>query len=74
VLENKLDTALTKFNDLQSQNKGLRGEIDVWRKQLRNQTRVNKGYTTEITQTIQKIKELNNHTSNTQSFSESQVN
>jgi len=56
LLENKLETALTKYNDLQAQNKVLRGEIDVWRKQLRNQTRVNKGYVREIHNTVEKIK------------------
>ena len=70
LLENKLETALTKFNDLQAQNKVLRGEIDVWRKQLRNQTRVNKGYVREINNTIEKIKQLNNLTYNGQRFCE----
>jgi hypothetical protein len=36
LLENQLDKALVKFNDLQSSNKNLRKEIDVWRKQQRN--------------------------------------
>lgn len=70
LLENKLETALTKYNDLQAQNKVLRGEIDVWRKQLRNQTRVNKGYVREINNTIEKIKQLNNLTYNGQRFCE----
>ena len=70
LLENKLETALTKFNDLQAQNKVLRGEIDVWRKQLRNQTRVNNGYVREINNTIEKIKQLNNLTYNGQRFCE----
>ena len=32
LLENRLDKALTNFNDLQAGNKQLRKEIDVWRK------------------------------------------
>ena len=36
LMENQLDKALVKFNDLQSANKNLRKEIDVWRKQQRN--------------------------------------
>jgi len=36
LLENQLDKCLVKFNDLQAQNKQLRKEIDVWRKQQRN--------------------------------------
>jgi len=31
-LENQLDKANVIFNDLQATNKGLRQEIDVWRK------------------------------------------
>ena len=33
LLENRLDKALHSFNDVQSQNKQLRKDIDVWRKQ-----------------------------------------
>jgi len=36
LMENQLDKALVKFNDLQSANKSLRKEIDVWRKQQGN--------------------------------------
>jgi hypothetical protein len=32
VLENRCEQVLTKFNDLQAINKGLRKKIDVWRK------------------------------------------
>jgi hypothetical protein len=35
-MENRLDKALTSYNDLRSGNKELRKEIDVWRKQQRN--------------------------------------
>ena len=33
LLENKLEIALNKYNDLKSFNKGLRKNIDVTRKQ-----------------------------------------
>ena len=69
-LENQLDKANVIFNDLQAQNKNLRQEIDVWRKQQRNQNRVNSGLTAEITQTIKKVKELNNFTYQGQRLSE----
>ena len=36
LLENNLEKALTKFNDLQAQNKKLRAEIDVMRKEQKN--------------------------------------
>jgi len=48
VYENRCQEAMVKFNALQSQNKILRNQIDVWRKELRNRTRVNKGYSREI--------------------------
>ena len=35
--ENQLDKALVKYSDLQAQNKKLRGEIDVMRKQQKKQ-------------------------------------
>ena len=53
LLENRLDKALVHFNDLQAQNKDLRRQIDVWRKQQRNQTRVNRGFTREITAAVE---------------------
>jgi hypothetical protein len=37
LLENKCEQALTKYNELQSENKALRNQVDMWRKQLRNQ-------------------------------------
>ena len=70
MLENQLDKANVIFNDLQAANKNLRQEIDVWRKQQRNQNRVNQGLTAEITQTIKKVKELNNFTYQGQRLSE----
>ena len=36
LLENQLEKALVKYNDLQSQNKNLRQEIDVMRKEMKN--------------------------------------
>jgi len=36
LLENRLDKALISFNDIQSSNKTLRKDIDIWRKQQRN--------------------------------------
>ena len=62
LLENQLDKALVKFNDLQSTNKNLRKEIDVWRKQQRNQTRVNQGYQKEIQAVVNKVSKLNAQT------------
>jgi len=68
LLENRCDKALVTLNDLQSQNKTLRKDIDVWRKQLRNQTRVNKGYNREINKNVDDIKKLNQQTYNGQRF------
>ncbi len=64
ILENKCQTALQKYNDLCAQNKLLRNDIDVWRKQLRNQNRVNKGYQREINKCIEEIKSANKKTFN----------
>jgi hypothetical protein len=36
LLENQLDQALIKYNEIQTQNKNLRFEIDVMRKEQRN--------------------------------------
>lgn len=68
VFENRCQEATIKLNALQSQNKGLRKEIDVWRKQLRNQTRVNKGYNREINKAVDDIKKLNVATYNGSRF------
>lgn len=59
-MENRLDKALTSYNDIRSGNKQLRSEIDVWRKQQRNQTRVNKGFGREISGAVDSVKKLNN--------------
>lgn len=68
VLENRCQAALTKFNDLGAQNKNLRNEIDVWRKQLRNANRVGKNYSREINKAVEDIKKLNQQTYNGQRF------
>jgi len=68
LLENRCEQASTKLNDLQAQNKTLRKDIDTWRKQLRNQTRVNKGYGREIGKAVEDIKKLNTSTYNGQRF------
>jgi len=62
LLENKLDQALTKYNDIQSANKNTRKEIDVMRKQQLVQNRVNTGYNREIRNAVEAIKKLNNLT------------
>lgn len=59
-LENRVDKALTAYNDLRAGNKQLRKEIDVWRKQQRNQNRVNKGFSREIGGAVENVKKLNN--------------
>jgi len=61
-LEKELDHCNVLFCQIQAENKNLKKEIDVWRKEQRNQNRVNSGLTSEITQTIKKVKELNNFT------------
>jgi len=42
VMENTLETNLLKYNQIQSMNRALRAEIDVMRKEQRNQLRVNR--------------------------------
>jgi chromosome segregation ATPase len=68
LLENRCEQALTKFNELQSQNKSLRKQIDTWREQLRNQGRVNKVYNKEIGKHVDEIKKINGFTYNGQRF------
>jgi len=38
TMENQLDQALVKYSDFQAQNKKVRGEIDVMRKQMKKQS------------------------------------
>jgi prefoldin subunit 5 len=59
LFENKLEKCLVKYNDLQAQNKTLRAEIDVMRKQQKNQMRVNKTLNKDIYSTSDSAKKLN---------------
>jgi len=70
IFENQLEKSLVKYNDLQSQNKTLRAEIDVMRKQNRNQIRVNKTLNKDITVTSESAKKLNISTYSGQRISE----
>jgi chromosome segregation ATPase len=68
MLENRCQDGTIKLNALQSQNKLLRKDIDTWRKQLKNQSRVNKGYGKEINKAVDDIKKLNQQTYNGSRF------
>jgi hypothetical protein len=70
VLENQLDKCLVKYNNLQAENKTLRKEIDVMRKEQKNQNRVNKVYNHELRVTNEKAKKLNTTTFQGQRVSE----
>jgi hypothetical protein len=48
LLENNLDQALVRYNEIQTGNKRLRQEIDVMRKEQRNQLRVNRNLLLEV--------------------------
>lgn len=58
-MENKLEKSSVKYNHLQSLNKNLRSEIDVMRKQMRTQHRVNKSLTRDIRTHSDKALKLN---------------
>lgn len=58
LLENQLDKCLVKYNNLQAENRTLRKQIDVMRKEQKNQNRVNKVYNVELKQTGEKAKKL----------------
>ena len=73
-LENQLDKFLVSHNDLQSQNKQYRKEIDVCRKQQDVQNKVNAGYNREIKQIVERVKKLNNLTQTGQRGSEETQN
>ena len=73
-LENQLDKYLVAHNDLQSQNKQYRKEIDVCRKQQDVQNKVNAGYNREIKQIVERVKKLNNLTQTGQRGSEETQN
>ena len=70
LLENNLDQALIRYNDIQTVNKKLRTEIDVMRKEQRNQLRVNKNLINEISERGDKAKKLNGQTYSGQRLSE----
>lgn len=48
VLENQLDQNYKDLNKLQSENKSLRDQINVMRKEQKNQIRVNRNYSKEM--------------------------
>jgi len=62
TMENQLDKHLVKYNNLQSENKNLRHEIDTMRKEMRNQVRVNVVYNKDIKVANEKAKNLNRTT------------
>jgi chromosome segregation ATPase len=68
LLENRCEQALTKFNELRSQNKSLRKQIDTWRETLTNQQRVNKVYSREIDKQVKEILAYNTSCYNGQRF------
>ncbi len=59
LFENQLEKALVKYNELQAQNRKLRADIDVMRKEQRNQIRVNKTLVKDISVTSDDCKKLN---------------
>lgn len=70
TLENQLDKHLVQYNNLQSENKTLRQQIDVMRKEMRNQVRVNHVYGKDIKVANEKAKNLNRTTYQGQRVSE----
>lgn len=70
VLENQLDKNYKDLNKLQSENKGLREQINVMRKEQRNQQRVNQNYSKEMKGVEDKAIKLNNVTYHGQRMSE----
>ena len=70
TMENQLDKHLVKYNNLQSENKNLRHEIDTMRKEMRNQVRVNVVYNKDIKVANEKAKNLNRTTYQGQRVSE----
>lgn len=62
VLENRLDQGLVKFNKLKSENQNMRKQIDVMRKEQRNQNRVNIGYEKELNTISNKAIQMNKST------------
>ena len=70
TMENQLDKGLVKYNRLQAENKTLRDQIDVMRKEMRNQIRVNNGYGKDIKIANERAKKLNQTTYQGQRVSE----
>ena len=70
VRENQLDKNYKDLNKLQSENKGLRDQINVMRKEQKNQQRVNGNYSKEMKGIEDKALKLNNVTYNGQRMSE----
>lgn len=70
VLENQLDKNYKDLNKLQSENKSLREQINVMRKEQRNQQRVNANYSKEMKGVEDKAIKLNNVTYHGQRMSE----
>ena len=70
LLENQLDQALIRYNDIQTQNRRLRADIDVMRKEHRNQLRANKNVIRDINSMSDDAKKLNQQTYSGQRLSE----
>ena len=70
LFENQLDQALIRYNEVQTQNKNLRFEIDVMRKEQRNQLRVTKNLTKDIMAMSDNAKKLNQTTFSSTRLSE----
>jgi hypothetical protein len=70
VLENQLDKNYKDLNKLQSENKALRNQINVMRKEQKNQQRVNHNYNREMKGIEDKALKLNNVTYHGQRISE----
>ena len=70
LLENQLDQALIRYNDIQTQNRHLRTDIDVMRKEHRNQLRANKNIIRDINLMSDDAKKLNTGTYSGQRLSE----
>mmetsp|Transcript_23943 Transcript_23943/g.36667 ORF Transcript_23943/g.36667 Transcript_23943/m.36667 type:complete len:130 (-) Transcript_23943:1074-1463(-) len=59
TMENQLEQNNVKYNNLQAENKNLRRQIDMMRKEMKNQIRVNQVYSKELKHTNDKAKKLN---------------
>ena len=61
---------MIRYNDIQTQNRRLRADIDVMRKEQRNQLRANKNILRDITAMSDDSKKLNTGTYSSQRLSE----